>query len=152
MGRSHALMLASRGARVVVNDLPAGAGAGDSAGEVVAEIRANGGTAVADHHSVVGEADGIVASAIDAFGQLDIVVCYSSGANCRRAAFRPSFHRRDVRQELAAADPQIRHAMNSSTGGLELKTTTGRAGASFGSKYRCMTLGGVFRFFGKNDL
>jgi NAD(P)-dependent dehydrogenase (short-subunit alcohol dehydrogenase family) len=75
MGRSHALMLASRGARVVVNDLPAGAGAGDSAGEVVAEIRASGGTAVADHHSVVGEANGIVASAIDAFGQLDIVVC-----------------------------------------------------------------------------
>ena len=75
MGRSHALMLASRGARVVVNDLP-GANFEDSAAEaVVQEIRAAGGTAVADHHSVVGGGGAMVQTALDAFGGLDIVVC-----------------------------------------------------------------------------
>ncbi len=79
MGRSHALMLASRGARVVVNDLPDAAGEESSAEAVVREIRAAGGTAVADHHSVVGGDVGgggaIVQTALDTFGRLDIAVC-----------------------------------------------------------------------------
>lgn len=73
MGRSHARMLASRGARVVVNDI-ARDGA-NPADEVVAEIRAAGGTAVVDGHSVLGECAGIVATAIEAFGRLDMLVC-----------------------------------------------------------------------------
>lgn len=73
MGRSHALMLAARGARVVVNDLARdGVNPADA---VVAEILAAGGIAVADGHSVLGECEGIVATAIEAFGQLDILVC-----------------------------------------------------------------------------
>jgi NAD(P)-dependent dehydrogenase (short-subunit alcohol dehydrogenase family) len=56
LGRSHALALAQRGARVVVNDVGAeldGSGADPSvAGVVVEEIRAAGGTAVANHDSV----------------------------------------------------------------------------------------------------
>ncbi len=80
LGRSHALLLASRGAKVVVNDL---GGARDGTGtdasmadQVVAEIEAAGGEAVANHDGVHtwegGEA--IVASAIDAFGRIDIVI------------------------------------------------------------------------------
>src|ERR1700736_2395570 len=56
LGRSHALLLASRGARVVVNDLggnPDGTGASDSAADlVVKEIREQGGEAVANYDSV----------------------------------------------------------------------------------------------------
>jgi NAD(P)-dependent dehydrogenase (short-subunit alcohol dehydrogenase family) len=80
LGRAHALLLADRGARVVVNDLggtKAGEGADATAAEkVVAEITAAGGEAVANHDSVStpegGEA--IVQTALDAYGTVDIVV------------------------------------------------------------------------------
>ncbi|MEY3019834.1 MAG: hypothetical protein RLZZ272_818 [Actinomycetota bacterium] len=80
LGRSHALLLASRGARVVVNDLGGsrdGSGASASmADAVVEEIRAAGGEAVANHDSVAtwegGEA--IVAAALESFGRIDVVV------------------------------------------------------------------------------
>lgn len=80
VGRCHALLLASRGARVVVVD--AGVeldGTGWSAApadEVVDEIRATGGEAVACYSSVADEtgAAAIVQSALDAFGRLDIVI------------------------------------------------------------------------------
>jgi NAD(P)-dependent dehydrogenase (short-subunit alcohol dehydrogenase family) len=75
MGRSHAIMLASRGARVVVNDLPSSDGGESAAEQVVREITAAGGIAVLDHHSVVGGGDDIVRTAVAAFGRLDIVVC-----------------------------------------------------------------------------
>jgi NAD(P)-dependent dehydrogenase (short-subunit alcohol dehydrogenase family) len=73
MGRAHALMLASRGARVVVNDI--GAGEANPAHAVVAEIEAAGGAAVAATDSVVGGCAAIVATAVAAFGRLDILVC-----------------------------------------------------------------------------
>jgi NAD(P)-dependent dehydrogenase (short-subunit alcohol dehydrogenase family) len=80
LGRSHALELARRGARVVVNDLGGavdGSGGSDSAAQkVVDEIEAAGGEAVADHNSVAtaegGEA--IVQTALDAFDTVDIVI------------------------------------------------------------------------------
>ncbi len=67
IGRGHALELARRGARVVVNDAD---------GPVADEIRAAGGQAVASHDSVATPAGGaaIVDQALDASGQLDIVV------------------------------------------------------------------------------
>ncbi|HLH45695.1 MAG TPA: SDR family oxidoreductase [Acidimicrobiales bacterium] len=80
LGRQHALLLASRGARVVVNDL-GGSVHGDGsdpgpAETVVQEIRDLGGEAAADGNSVAtaqgGEA--IVTTAVEAFGQVDIVV------------------------------------------------------------------------------
>ncbi len=80
LGREHALLLASRGAKVVVND-PGGAvdGRGTAntvADRVVEEIRAAGGTAVANYNSVADwtSAQAIVQTAIDNFGKLDILV------------------------------------------------------------------------------
>jgi NAD(P)-dependent dehydrogenase (short-subunit alcohol dehydrogenase family) len=80
LGRAHALELARQGARVVVNDLGCeldGSGGGTGpAGEVVEEIRAAGGEAVANGDDVA-DFDGaarMVQAAIDAFGGLDVVV------------------------------------------------------------------------------
>lgn len=69
MGRTHALSLASRGARVVVNDI-----SGNHAAGVVREIEAAGGAAIADSNNVVGGTEAIVQAALDAFGRLDILV------------------------------------------------------------------------------
>ncbi len=81
IGREHALLLASRGARVVVNDLGGGLhgeaeGTGNDAAAVANEIEAAGGVAVADTNSVATGKGGaaIVQTALDAFGQIDIVV------------------------------------------------------------------------------
>jgi NAD(P)-dependent dehydrogenase (short-subunit alcohol dehydrogenase family) len=80
LGRSHALALAARGAKVVINDLGGsrdGSGAGsEMADAVVAEIVASGGEAVANYDSVATPEGGraIVQSAIDAFGRIDIVI------------------------------------------------------------------------------
>lgn len=80
LGREHALMLARHGARVVVNDLGVGLdGEGNdesAASQVVKEIVANGGEAVADFNSVTTPEGGqaIVQTALDSFGHVDIVV------------------------------------------------------------------------------
>ena len=80
LGRQHALLLAKRGALVVVNDLGGavdGTGSDKGAAErVVDEIKALGGEAVADTNSVATPEGGaaIVQSAIDAFGKVDIVI------------------------------------------------------------------------------
>jgi NAD(P)-dependent dehydrogenase (short-subunit alcohol dehydrogenase family) len=75
LGRAHALLLAERGCRVVVNDV--GLRHRDDvpvAAAVVDEIVAAGGEAVADHHDVVHEGAGVVATALAAYGGVDIVV------------------------------------------------------------------------------
>jgi NAD(P)-dependent dehydrogenase (short-subunit alcohol dehydrogenase family) len=80
LGRSHAMLLASRGAKVVVND-PGGSvdgsgGANAVADKVVSEIKAAGGEAIASYASVADEqaAQSIVDAAINAWGRLDILV------------------------------------------------------------------------------
>jgi len=80
LGREHALLLAERGCRVVVNDLGGAVdGTGGDAGpaqRVVDEIVAAGGEAVADTNSVATAEGGaaIVQTAVDAYGRVDIVV------------------------------------------------------------------------------
>ncbi|WP_030690593.1 SDR family oxidoreductase [Streptomyces globisporus] len=80
LGRAHALAFAAEGAKVVVNDLGVGLdGTGGGAGpaqQVVDEITASGGEAVA-HGGDIATADGaasLVATALDAFGRLDTLV------------------------------------------------------------------------------
>ena len=80
LGRQHALALAARGARVVVNDLGgtvAGTGGSPLAAQaVVDEIRAAGGQAIANGASVTDFAavQAMVAQAVDAFGRVDILI------------------------------------------------------------------------------
>src|SRR5438094_10560401 len=79
LGREHALLLASRGAQVVVNDLGGAVdGTGSSAGpaqKVVEEIEALG-AAVADTNTVATTegAEAMVKTALDAFGRVDLVI------------------------------------------------------------------------------
>ncbi len=80
IGRGIAMTLAAEGASVVVNDIGGAVdGTGESvapADQVVGEIRAAGGTAVANYESVatMDGGENIVKAALDAFGKLDIVV------------------------------------------------------------------------------
>ena len=80
LGRQHALLMASRGALVVINDLGGavdGSGSDKGAAErVVDEIKALGGEAVADTNSVATPEGGkaIVQTAVDAFGKVDVVI------------------------------------------------------------------------------
>ncbi|VEN53329.1 unnamed protein product [Callosobruchus maculatus] len=77
LGRAYALLFASRGAKVVVNDLGVsrhGDGSSSNAADkVVDEIRRNGGTAVANYDSVV-EGEKIIKTALDNFGKVDILI------------------------------------------------------------------------------
>ncbi|XP_073827829.1 peroxisomal Multifunctional enzyme type 2 [Musca autumnalis] len=77
LGREYAMLLASRGAKVVVNDLGGthnGEGASTRAADVVVnEIKAKGGEAVPDYNSVV-DGDKVVDTAIKAYGRVDIII------------------------------------------------------------------------------
>lgn len=90
LGRAYALLLASRGARVVVND-PGASLTGDGsdvspAHQVVDEIAAAGGQAVANTDSVTtpGGGQAIVDTALDAFGRIDILI--HNAGNVRRGS------------------------------------------------------------------
>ncbi len=80
LGREHALELARQGAKVVVNDLgTSGAGEGASEGpaaDVVAEIEAMGGEAVANGADVADfvQAEAMVRQAVETYGGLDVLV------------------------------------------------------------------------------
>ncbi|HUF85160.1 MAG TPA: SDR family NAD(P)-dependent oxidoreductase, partial [Acidimicrobiia bacterium] len=70
LGREHALLLASEGAKVGVNDL------GDVAETTVAEVQAAGGDAIASNHDITDWDGGreLVEAAVSAFGRLDVLV------------------------------------------------------------------------------
>ena len=80
LGRQHALELARRGAKVVVNDLggavDGSGGSSEAAGKVVEEIKALGGEAIANGSSVTDDAGValMVKHAIDAWGRVDILI------------------------------------------------------------------------------
>jgi len=92
LGRSHALELAGRGALIVVNDLGGSVdgqgGSHTAAQQVVDEIKAAGGEAVASYDSVATPEGGaaIIQAAIDAFGRVDIVI--NNAGILRDAAFK----------------------------------------------------------------
>jgi NAD(P)-dependent dehydrogenase (short-subunit alcohol dehydrogenase family) len=93
IGREHALLFAAEGASLVVNDLGgANDGTGADAGpaqDVVAEIEARGGRAIANTDNVAtwSGAESLIAQAVDAFGRLDVLV---NNAGILRDAFVPS--------------------------------------------------------------
>ncbi len=117
IGREHALLFASEGAKVVVNDLggnPDGTGADASpAQKVVDEILAAGGEAVANHNDVA-DFDGarrLIGQAVETYGRLDVLV---NNAGILRDAF---FHRMTeeewdivVRVHLKGHFSTLRHA------------------------------------------
>jgi NAD(P)-dependent dehydrogenase (short-subunit alcohol dehydrogenase family) len=111
LGRSHALELARRGAKVLVNDLGGsvhGTGASASAAhQVVDEIVAMGGEAAANADSVATPAGGeaIVQSALDAFGRLDILV---NNAGILRDK---AFHKMDAAMIDAVVDVHLKGAL-----------------------------------------
>ena len=76
LGRSHAMGLAARGARVVVNDLAAADGSTAAADAVVEEIRAAGGEAISNGANVANldEVQAMVQKTMDTWGRVDILV------------------------------------------------------------------------------
>jgi len=92
LGRAYALLLASRGAKVVVND-PGGSLAGDGADttpaeDVVGEIATAGGEAVASTDSVATPQGGkaIIDTALDRYGRIDVLI--HNAGNVRRASLK----------------------------------------------------------------
>ena len=125
VGREIARMMAARGARVVVNDLGvAGDGSGTDeapAQEVVAEIRAAGGEAVANLGSVSDfeAAKGMVAQAVEAFGGLDIVV---NNAGILRDRI---FHKMEEDDFIKVIAVHLKGAFNVSRNAAEVFRTQG---------------------------
>jgi NAD(P)-dependent dehydrogenase (short-subunit alcohol dehydrogenase family) len=113
LGREYALLLASRGAKVVVNDFGVAISDTDGAGEeparnpaldVVDEIRAAGGEATANLESVTDPDGGptIVRTALDAYGRIDALI--NNAGVVRQAAF--------AEHGPAVADPVIASQIN----------------------------------------
>jgi NAD(P)-dependent dehydrogenase (short-subunit alcohol dehydrogenase family) len=167
LGRAHALLLAKEGAAVVVNDLGGardGSGAGHNmADQVVAEIKAAGGKAVADYGSVAdpAHAKAMVQAAVKNFGKLDI--CINNAGILRDKSFKNmtddmwdiiiNVHLRGTYLVTKAAYDQMieqghggRIIMTSSTSGLLGnfgQTNYGAAKAATAGFMRCLWLEGV---------
>lgn len=160
LGREYALLLASRGAKVVVNDLGVAIsdtdGGGDApavnpADEVVAEIVAAGGEAVANHDSVAtaegGEA--IVATALEAFGRVDGLINNAGQVRLQPFADFPDEHVETVlatqlRGHLNVSRPAWR-AMSGAGGGRIVNVSSGAAfgGVPDGTVYGMAKMGVV---------
>jgi NAD(P)-dependent dehydrogenase (short-subunit alcohol dehydrogenase family) len=104
LGRAYALLLAARGASVVVNDLGGSMeGEGSDAGPASAvadEIVAVGGVAIADSHDVAttAGAEALIGTAVEHFGRLDVLV---NNAGIMRWAGLPDVDADDLERHLA---------------------------------------------------
>jgi NAD(P)-dependent dehydrogenase (short-subunit alcohol dehydrogenase family) len=144
LGRSHALELARRGARIVVNDVGGsvhGDGTSTSAAQlVVDEIEALGGTAVANHDSVATYEGGqsIVRTAIEAFGRVDILV---NNAGILRDK---AFHKMDAPMIDAVIDVHLKGALFVSQPAFRLMREQG-----YGRIVNTTSASGLFGNFGQ---
>jgi len=167
LGRAHALLLAKEGAAVVVNDLGGAVdGSGDGARvaeEVVNEIKAAGGEAIADFGSVTSgeDAQAMVAAAVSEFGKLDILI--NNAGILRDKSFKKmteelwdpviAVHLKGTFHPTQAAYTQMleqgtggRIIMTSSTSGLIGnfgQTNYGAAKAGIAGFMRCLAIEGV---------
>ncbi len=139
LGRAYALLLASRGAKVVVNDV-GGNIRGDEitenpAQDVVTEIRAAGGEAVASTESVASVAGGkaIIAAAMDEWGRLDILI--PNAGNVRRGEID------QISQEdfQSVIDVHMQGAWNLVRPGFEIM-----AKAGYGRVVLTSSIGGIY--------
>ncbi len=144
LGRSHALELARRGGRIVVNDLGGsldGSGASSSAAQrVVDEITAAGGEAVANYDSVATAEGGraIIQAAVNAFGRVDVVV---NNAGILRDK---AFHKMDAAMIDAVIDVHLKGAFYVSQPAFALMREQG-----YGRIISTSSASGLFGNFGQ---
>ncbi len=167
LGRAHALALAKEGAAIVVNDLGGsvdGTGSGNTMAEgVVDEIRAAGGTALANFGNVTSADDcqAMVKAAVDEFGKVDILI--NNAGILRDKSFKKmeadlwdsvvAVHLKGTYEATRAAYLQMieqgnggRIIMTSSTSGLIGnfgQTNYGAAKAGIAGFMRCLAIEGV---------
>ena len=144
LGRSHALELARRGARILVNDLGGAVdGSGSSmtaADRVVDEIIALGGVAAPNHDSVATAEGGqaIVQAALDAFGRVDVLV---NNAGILRDK---AFHKMDDTMIQAVIDVHLKGALYVSQPAYRLMREQG-----YGRIVNTSSASGLFGNFGQ---
>ena len=153
LGRAHAMLLAERGARVVVNDFGGsrdGLGAGNRAmaDAVVGAITARGGTAVANSDSVATKegADALVAQALDTWGRVDIVV-NNAGITGQGTFAEPESYHRVYGTHLVGTVNVLRAAwptLLERDYGRVVNTTSGSVFGAAGSGDYAAAKGGVF--------
>ncbi|MDO8390738.1 MAG: SDR family oxidoreductase [Actinomycetota bacterium] len=150
LGRQHALLMASRGALVVINDLggavdgsgPTSETAKGAAERVVDEIKALGGDAVADTNSVATPEGGaaIVQTAVDAYGKVDVVI---NNAGILRDK---AFHNLEPDQLNSVLDVHLKGAFNVTQPAWRIMREQG-----YGRIVSTSSAAGVFGNFGQTN-
>ena len=146
LGRQHALLMASRGALVVINDLGGavdGSGSDKGAAErVVDEIKSLGGDAVADTNTVATPEGGaaIVQTAVDAYGKVDVVI---NNAGILRDK---AFHNLEPDQLNAVLDVHLKGAFNVTQPAWRIMREQG-----YGRIVSTSSAAGVFGNFGQTN-
>lgn len=157
LGEQHALALAEEGARVVVNDLGGardGAGAGQAmADKVVEKIKSKGGEAVANYDSVttMSGGEGILKSALDAYGQVDVLV-NNAGILRDRAFHNMSEEEWDIvvsvhlRGTFCVTQGVFRHMRQRGSGVIINTSSTSGLNGNFGQANYGAAKGGIWAF------